>query len=133
METDYTAYVVKLEELRRVAPDGSEYWMARDLQPLLTYETWRRFAEVVQRAQLACNSADANVRNHFAETGKMVTVGSGAQRRLDDFFLSRYACYLIAMNAKPSRKLCATTCEARKPPSLHIGRLASGYARPFVR
>ena len=99
----YDDYVVRLEGLKKVAPDGGDYWMARDIQPLLGYERWEYFADVLGRAMEACAASDVPVVNHFRETPKMVSIGSGAQRATDDWFLSRYACYLIAMNGDSSK------------------------------
>src|SRR5689334_8796499 len=103
MSDGYDAYVSQLEERRRQAPDGTEFWMARDLYGLLGYETWERFPDVISRAVEACKASDVDPSNHFRITTKMVNIGSGAKRETDDWFLSRYACYLIAMNAD-SRK-----------------------------
>lgn len=100
----YDDYVTKLEEIRRRAADDTEYWLARDLQPVLGYERWENFAETVSRAMEACASADVPIENHFRETTKLVSIGSGGKRGTDDWFLSRYACYLIAMNADASKE-----------------------------
>jgi len=103
MGPEYTAYVRKMDELRKIAPDESEYWMARDLQAALNYETWRSFTSVIERAKEACKSSGSVIEKHFADASKMVQIGSSANRRLDDVFLSRYACYLIAMNGDPAK------------------------------
>ena len=96
-------YSAELDKIKRVSPDGAEDWLARDLQSPLGYERWERFADVVARAMDACVSADVPVGNHFRETAKMVAIGSGGKRATDDWFLSRYACYLIAMSADGSK------------------------------
>ena len=70
---------------RHVAPDESEYWMARELQSVLGYDRWENFAEAISRAMDACASADVVVENHFRETTKMVNVGSGAKRATEDW------------------------------------------------
>jgi DNA-damage-inducible protein D len=98
-----SSYSAELDRLKRISPDGAEYWMARDLQGPLGYERWERFADVVGRAMDACASANVPVENHFRETAKMVTLGSGSKRATDDWFLSRYACYLIAMSGDGSK------------------------------
>src|SRR5687767_8615093 len=100
---EYDDYVLKLEEIRRRAIDGSEYWFARELQGLLGYWRWESFSDVIARAMAATESANVLASDHFRPTVKMVTVGSGATRATEDWFLSRYACYLLAMNADGSK------------------------------
>lgn len=80
-----------------------EYWSARDLQEILGYKKWVNFLNVIDKAKKACANADANVSDHFADVGKMVAVGSGAQREVEDIALTRYACYLIAQNGDPAK------------------------------
>ena len=103
MASKYTDYVVKLESVKRLAQDGSEYWLARDLQALIAYDTWRGLEGVIEKARLACASAGVDPANQFAQTSKMVLIGSDTQRDVVEWFLSRYACYLIAMNADPAK------------------------------
>jgi DNA-damage-inducible protein D len=79
--------------------DGTgEFWYARDLQKLLGYAKWDNFLGVIEKAKLACEGSGQVIHNHFADVGKMVDLGSGSQREVDDIRLSRYACYLIAQN-----------------------------------
>lgn len=80
---------------------GVEFWLARDLQHLLGYAKWDNFLNVVSRAKTACNVSGHQVANHFADVGKMVDLGSGSQREVDDIMLTRYACYLVAQNGDP--------------------------------
>lgn len=80
-----------------------EYWSARDLQEILGYTKWVNFLNVIDKAKKACANADANVSDHFADVGKMVAVGSGAQREVEDIALTRYACYLIAQNGDAAK------------------------------
>lgn len=82
---------------------GVEYWLARDLQYLLGYSKWDNFLNVVSKARTACEVSGHDVMDHFADVGKMVDLGSGSQREVDDLMLTRYACYLIAQNGD-SRK-----------------------------
>src|SRR3989338_5446037 len=91
------------KSLKRKDEIGVEYWAARDLMLLLGYVKWGNFEEVIQKAKIACKNSGQAIENHFADIGKMVQIGSGAARELDDYKLDRYACYLIAQNGDPSK------------------------------
>lgn len=92
------------ESLKRVSSHGAEYWSARDLQEALGYAKWQNFREtVVARAMESCTTYGQMLEDHFADASKMVTVGSNAERPIDDVYVSRYACYLIAQNGDPSK------------------------------
>jgi len=82
---------------------GVEYWFARDLQKLLGYAQWRNFEPVIEKAIAACVNAGENPGDHFARARKMVDIGSGAQKEVDEIALTRYACYLIAQNGDPRK------------------------------
>jgi len=82
---------------------GVEYWLARDLQHLLGYAKWENFLNVLSKAKPACEVSGREVGDHFADVGKMVDLGSGSQREVDDVMLTRYACYLIAQNGDPKK------------------------------
>lgn len=83
--------------------NGIEFWLARDLQHLLGYAKWDNFLNVVSKAKTACEVSGHPVTDHFADVGKMVDLGSGSQREVDDMMLTRYACYLIAQNGDPKK------------------------------
>ena len=95
------------EGARQVDEDGNEFWFARDLAPLLDYQQWRNFMQVIDKARLACEKTGRAVVDHFADISKMVDIGSGAQREVADLRLSRYACYLIVQNGDPSKPVIA--------------------------
>lgn len=83
--------------------EGVECWSARELYPILGYSKWDRFKDVMTRAQEACENAGESISDHFAGIGKMVKLGSGAERQIDDVMLTRYACYLVAQNGDPRK------------------------------
>lgn len=94
------------EQIKQTNEYGAEFWSARDLSALLGYEDWRNFENAIEKAKISCSTAKTTpVKDHFVETTKMVSLGSGAQRELKDYTLSRYACYLTIQNADPSKPL----------------------------
>ena len=95
------------EGIRQQDPERNEYWFARDLAPLLDYQEWRNFMQVVEKAIQACRKSENVVEDHFGDITKMVEIGSGAQREIADVRLSRYACYLIVQNGDPSKPVIA--------------------------
>lgn len=91
------------EGLKQVNDHDAEYWSARDLQPLLGYSQWRRFEDAVKRAISSCGQSGNNPEYHFAGAGKPITGGKGAVQVVQDYQLSRFACYLIAQNGDPRK------------------------------
>jgi DNA-damage-inducible protein D len=101
----------QIEALKRTTAEGYEFWLARDLQPILGYSRWENFVNVIDKARMACESAGINQDHQFRETTKGISAGKGAEVQRIDFFLSRYACYLICMNGdgtKPEVGLAQT-------------------------
>ncbi|MHB9101399.1 MAG: DNA damage-inducible protein D [Sulfuricella sp.] len=91
------------EDLKKTNDYEAEYWSARDLQSLLGYGQWRRFDDTVKRAIISCEQSGNDPSHHFAGAGKMIELGKGGVREVEDYQLSRFACYLIAQNGDPRK------------------------------
>ena len=95
------------ESVRRSDENGNEFWFARELAPLLDYQDYRNFLRVIEKAKQACEGSGYELVDHFGDVTKMVDIGSGAQRAIEDIKLSRYACYLLVQNADPAKPVIA--------------------------
>ena len=95
------------DDIKHIDEYGNEYWLARELQEILQYTQWRNFQKVISTAQIACKISQQCVADHFAEVSKMITLAKGAQRKVIDYRLTRYACYLIVMNGDPRKEVIA--------------------------
>ena len=96
------------EALKQINPHNAEFWSARDLQPLLGYSQWRRFDDAIKRAIVSCEQSGNKSGHHFAGAGKPIPGGKGAVQTVDDYHLSRFACYLIAQNGDPRKPAIAS-------------------------
>ena len=94
------------EDIRRTRPDGSEYWCARELAPVLDYAKWENFAKVIKRAMIACENSGHDTAADFPEVRKIVKAGA-TTKSIVDYELSRYACYLIVQNGDPRKEVIA--------------------------
>jgi DNA-damage-inducible protein D len=103
MKTEEIKQLFAQFEAAAAEVENIECWSARDLQKLLGYSKWENFDKVIQKAKDACTNAGEDISNHFPDVRKMVPIGSGAEKEIDDILLTRYACYLIAQNGD-SRK-----------------------------
>ena len=95
------------ESIRHVNEYGQEYWLARELQPVLGYKKWENFSNIIEKAKEACKGSGNAVLEHFPEVRKTIAMPKSASKEILDYKLSRYACYLIAMNGSPSKKAIA--------------------------
>jgi len=101
---DYSKKI--FDEIKHIDEKGIEYWEAREIQKVLEYSQWRRFNGVIEKAKIACDNSKNEISNHFASIGKMVKTGDSV-RQIEDYKLSRYACYLIVQNSDSRKKVVA--------------------------
>ena len=102
---EYTEKI--FEDIKHIDEDGNEYWLARELQSILGYQQWRSINDLIRKAKVACKESKYNIDDHFAVQRKMVDIGSKTQRKVIEYKLSRYACYLIVMNGNPNKEVIA--------------------------
>lgn len=95
------------EETKRMSDDGVEFWYARELAEVLEYVQWRNFAKVLERAMLACKNSGYEISDHFADLSKTIEMPKTATKKIVDYKLSRYACYLIVQNGDPRKEIIA--------------------------
>ncbi len=106
-ERAHTAHVSPFDAIRQVDESGNAYWSARDLYKLLGYSRWEKFQKSIEEAQRACKNSGQAISDHFHLEVKMIKAGKGAQRPIEDYHLSRYACYLVIQNADPDKPVVA--------------------------
>ena len=99
--------VKSFEDIKHIDVNGIEFWYARELMPILQYSNWQNFEKIINKAKISCENSNINVLDHFTDINKMVKIGSGAERKQQDYELTRYACYLIAQNGDSRKKVIA--------------------------
>lgn len=97
----------RFEDIKRIRPDGSEYWAARELAPVLDYAKWENFYKVIKRAMIACENSGRSTLECFPEVRKTSPMPNGGVKDILDYELSRYACYLIVQNGDPRKEVIA--------------------------
>jgi DNA-damage-inducible protein D len=95
------------EEIKHIDENGAEFWFARELQIVLDYSEWRNFENVLEKAKIACQNSRNAVADHFVDVNKTIALAKKAERDIQDYRLSRYACYLIVMNGDPRKEVIA--------------------------
>ena len=100
-------YTSPFDSIKQLDDEDNEYWYARDLQGVLEYSEWRNFYKIIEKAKNACKASGHAVQSEFVDVNKLVDVGANLQRSIQDIVLSRYACYLIAMNGNPRKEVIA--------------------------
>lgn len=95
------------ENIKHIDENGIEYWNARELQIVLEYAQWRRFEDVIHKAKIACKNSGLNIDEHFADVGKTIKMPKNATKMVNDYKLTRYACYLTAQNGDARKKVIA--------------------------
>ena len=95
------------EDIKHIDEEGKEYWLARELQIAFDYKKWQKFINVIENAKIACEQSNFIIEDHITQVGKMINVGKGGKRKVEDYKLSRYACYLIAQNGDSRKEVIA--------------------------
>lgn len=102
---EYTEKV--FEDIKHIDENGNEYWLARELMEVLEYSLWQNFHKTIKIAMMNCNNSNYDVSNHFIDVNKMINLAKNAIRKIQDYKLTRYACYLIVLNCDPRKKVIA--------------------------
>jgi len=95
------------ETIKHINEYGQEFWYARELSKALKYSDWRNFQNALYKAMEACENSGNQISDHFGDVTKMIKIGKTAKRKIEDYALSRYACYLIVMNGDPQKEIIA--------------------------
>lgn len=93
------------EDIKHIDENGSEYWYARELMPILQYSNWQNFEKIIDKSKISCQNSDISVFEHFTDLNKTIKMPKGAEKTILDYKLSRYACYLIAQNGDSRKRV----------------------------
>ena len=93
------------EDIKHIDENGIEYWYARELMPILQYAKWQNFKKIIEKAMIACKNSEISVKDCFTDVSKPIISGKGKEEFIEDYKLTRYACYLIAQNGDTRKKL----------------------------
>lgn len=107
MENEIMNTEETFESIKHIDENGIEFWYARELMVVLNYSKWENFKKVIDRSMISVENSGINILDHFADVRKMVSIGSGAEKVITDYKLTRYACYLIAQNGDNRKKVIA--------------------------
>jgi DNA-damage-inducible protein D len=108
LENNLEKYSEKIfENIKHVDENGVEFWYAREFQVVLEYKKWEKFYNVIQKAINTCNNSNNAISEHFSQVGKTIKMPKSATKQIEDFKLTRYACYLIVQNGDPRKKIIA--------------------------
>ena len=102
-----TNYSKTFEDIKHIDENGIEFWYARELMPVLQYTNWQNFEKIVNKARVSCENSEISVFEHFTDVSKTIKMPKGAKKTIEDYKLTRYACYLIAQNGDSRKKVIA--------------------------
>ena len=100
-------YSKTFEDIKHIDENGIEFWYARELMPVLQYTNWQNFEKIVNKARVSCENSEISVFEHFTDVSKTIKMPKGAKKTIEDYKLTRYACYLIAQNGDSRKKVIA--------------------------
>ena len=95
------------EDIKHIDENGTEFWYARELMPILQYSNWQNFEKIIEKAKISCENSDISVFEHFTDVSKTIKMPKGAEKEVKDYKLTRYACYIIIQNADSRKKAVA--------------------------
>ena len=133
-----TIEILPFEEIKQIDENGVEFWYARDLQEVLEYTQWRNFGNALEKAMIACKHSGNSVSLHFADVSKNVELGMGKSKKVKDYQLTRYACYLIVQNGDSRKKVIALgqtyfAVQTRKMEKVQFDMLDENNKRIYMR